>query len=66
MYLNFPVFFFEFLRHTHGTILAENGANPVAVRARLGHADIKVTLNSYTFNTKKMGIDAVNIFENNA
>ncbi|MFQ9509359.1 MAG: tyrosine-type recombinase/integrase [Lachnospiraceae bacterium] len=64
--LEISEFHYHALRHTHGTILAENGANPVAVRDRLGHADIKVTLNNYTFNTKKMGIDAVNIFENNA
>ena len=32
------------LRHTHGTILAENGVNPKTVMERLGHKDIKTTL----------------------
>lgn len=30
---------------------------------RLGHKDISTTLQSYTFNTDKMGSDAVNVFE---
>ena len=50
------------LRHTHGTILAENGAQPKTVMERLGHKDIKTTLERYIFNTEKMQDDAVRIF----
>lgn len=50
------------LRHTHGTILAENGAQPKTVMERLGHKDIKTTMNRYVFNTEKMQQDAVDIF----
>ena len=51
------------LRHTHGTILAENGVNPKTVMERLGHKDIKTTLQTYTFNTNVMQQNAVDIFE---
>ena len=51
------------LRHTHGTILAENGVNPKTVMERLGHKDIKTTLQTYTFNTEVMQQSAVDIFE---
>ena len=51
------------LRHTHGTILAENGVNPKTVMERLGHKDIATTLGTYTFNTESMQISAVDIFE---
>lgn len=51
------------LRHTHGTILAENGVNPKAVMERLGHKDISTTLQTYTFNTEVMQQTAVDVFE---
>lgn len=51
------------LRHTHGTILAENGVNPKTVMERLGHKDIKTTLQTYTFNTDVMQQNAVEVFE---
>lgn len=57
-----PLFHSHCLRHTHGTILAENGANPKTVMERLGHKDIKTTFESYIFNTEKMQNDAVKIF----
>lgn len=61
--LGLPLFHSHCLRHTHGTILAENGARPKAVMERLGHKDISVTMNTYVFNTDKMQQDAVDIFE---
>lgn len=61
--LNNPLFHSHCLRHTHGTILAENGAFPNDVRDRLGHKDIKITLNKYIFNTDKMKNDSVTVFE---
>lgn len=51
------------LRHTHGTILAEKGVNPKTVMERLGHKDIKTTLQTYTFNTDAMQQSAVDAFE---
>jgi integrase len=36
------------LRHTHGTMLIENGADMVYVQRRLGHKNINVTMNIYT------------------
>lgn len=51
------------LRHTHGTILAENGVNPKTVMERLGHKNIETTLQTYTFNTDVMQQKAVDVFE---
>ena len=58
-----PLFHYHCLRHTHRTILAENGVNPKTVMERLGHKDIKTTLQTYTFNTEMMQTKAVEIFE---
>ena len=60
--LNNPLFHSHSLRHTHGTILAENGAQPKTVMERLGHKDIKTTMERYVFNTEKMQDDAVRLF----
>lgn len=62
LYLN-TLFHSHCLRHTHGTILAENGVNPKTVMERLGHKDIKTTLQTYTFNTNVMQQTAVDVFE---
>ena len=61
--LNNPLFHSHCLRHTHGTILAENGAFPKDVMERLGHKDITVTLEKYIFNTEKMKHDTIGVFE---
>lgn len=62
--LGLELFHAHCLRHTHGTILAENGVNPKTVMERLGHKDIATTLGTYTFNTELMQKSAVDIFEN--
>ena len=36
------------LRHTHATIALQAGINPKVVQERLGHASVKVTLDTYT------------------
>lgn len=58
-----PLFHSHCLRHTHGTVLAENGVNPKTVMERLGHKDIKTTLQTYTFNTDLMASAATEVFE---
>ena len=49
-------------RHTHATLLIENGATPKGVAARLGHADIAITQNLYTHVTDKMQNDTLAVF----
>lgn len=56
-------FSFHSLRHTHATILLENGANIKDIQVRLGHSNIKTTMDTYSHVTKKMSLDSVNIFE---
>jgi len=36
------------LRHTHATLMLLAGANPKVVQERLGHADVRTTLNIYS------------------
>ena len=56
-------FDFHSLRHTHATMLAEAGANPEVVRRRLGHTDIKTTLQYYTHPTDTLEKDMVDKLE---
>lgn len=49
------------MRHTHITWLVEQGANIKAVQDRVGHKDIKTTLNVYTKSTENMKKELVNI-----
>ena len=51
------------LRHTHATLLIENGAKIKYVSERLGHSSPSVTLNIYTHSTDKMVNETVDIFE---
>lgn len=56
-------FNFHSLRHTHATMLIENGANIKDVQTRLGHNNIQTTLQTYTHATEKMAEQTVDIFE---
>ena len=50
-------------RHTHATLLIENGANMKDVQERLGHSRLATTMDTYTHVTEKMSNDTVEIFE---
>lgn len=60
--LNIP-FKFHYLRHTHATILIENGANMKYVQKRLGHAKLSTTMDTYSHVTQKMEDNSIDIFE---
>ena len=49
-------------RHTHATMLIENGASPKGVADRLGHRDAALTQNLYTHITEKLKIDTLKVF----
>lgn len=51
------------LRHTHGTMLAQQGASPKTIMERLGHKDIKMTMERYVTNTEAMQEEAARLFE---
>lgn len=57
-------FSFHSLRHTHATMLIENGANIKTVQKRLGHSKLSTTMDTYAHVTEKMKTEAVNILEN--
>lgn len=42
-----PIIRIHDLRHSHASLLIEQGANPLLVRDRLGHSDVKITLQIY-------------------
>ncbi len=46
------------LRHSNATALIQAGVNPRVVQQRLGHADVQVTLNTYTHVLPEMDIAA--------
>ena len=56
-------FDFHSLRHTHATILVENGADIKNVQKRLGHEKIETTLQTYVHDTEEMAERSVDIFE---
>lgn len=61
--LNIP-FKFHNLRHTHATMLLEDGINPRYIQERLGHAKLEFTLKLYTHITVKMDQSASNSLDN--
>lgn len=58
-------FRFHSLRHTHGTMLYENGAPVKDIQDRLGHASFAITMDTYVENTDKMREATAKIIEDN-
>lgn len=56
-------FEFHSLRHTHATLLIENGANMKSVQVRLGHSRLSTTMDTYSHVTEKMSRESIDIFE---
>ncbi|EMF0592627.1 site-specific integrase [Enterococcus faecium] len=57
-------FNFHSLRHTHATLLLENGAKMKEISDRLGHSRISITMDTYSHVTNKMRNETVDIMEN--
>ena len=51
------------LRHSHATVLINNGANIVAISKRLGHASINQTLKTYSHLLQKSDDELMNIIK---
>ncbi|CAG9704161.1 hypothetical protein CNEO3_10029 [Clostridium neonatale] len=43
--------------------MAENGASIKSIQQRLGHSDIRITLNKYVHHTEAIENESVDIFE---
>ncbi len=56
-------FNFHSLRHTHATMLMENGAKVKDIQARIGHSRSAITIDTYSHLTQKMQDETIDIFE---
>lgn len=63
-YMQLKQITFHGLRHTHATLLISNGENIKVVSERLGHTDIRMTLNTYTHVLKSMKNNTANLLDN--
>lgn len=54
---------FYCLRHTHATILLAHNVHPKIIQERLGHSDIKITMQIYSHVAPTLQAEAVNVFE---
>ena len=57
-------FRFHDLRHTCATLLLRQGVNPKFVQELLGHADVSLTLNVYSYVLPDMGDAAAGAMDN--
>lgn len=62
-YMQLKQISFHGLRHTHATILIANGENIKVVSERLGHTDIRMTLNTYTHVLESMKNETANLLD---
>lgn len=53
---------FHDLRHTHATLLLKQGVNPKIVAERLGHANVRITLDTYSHLLPTMQKDTAETF----
>jgi integrase len=53
---------FHGLRHSHATLLMKQGVHPKVASERLGHADISITLQTYSHVLPAMQREAAEIF----
>lgn len=60
---NLPKITTHGLRHTHCSLLFEAGAGIKEVQERLGHTDVKTTMDIYTHITKKTKASTIDKFE---
>ena len=51
------------LRHTHASLLLQQGIHPKIVSERLGHANIQITLDTYSHLLPGMQEAAVDAFD---
>ncbi len=63
---NVPYIRFHDMRHTHATLLLELGVNPKSVADRLGHSNVKTTLDVYSHPSIDIQSDAAILFSNTA
>lgn len=56
---NYPKIRFHDLRHSHATMLLKQGVNPKIVSERLGHANISITLDTYSHVLPNMQREAI-------
>ena len=61
---NLPDIRLHDLRHSNATALIQAGVNPRVVQQRLGHADVSVTLNTYTHVLPEMDMEAATKLDN--
>ena len=54
---------FHDLRHTHATLLLQQGVHPKIVSERLGHSTIGITMDTYTHVLPNMQKEAAQQFE---
>lgn len=62
--LNIKDFDFHSLRHTHATVLLENGAPLKYIQQRLGHKKVDVTINVYQHLTEDLAKQGTNVLNN--
>ena len=60
---NLPKIRLHDLRHSNATALIQAGVSPKVVQQRLGHADIQITLNTYTHVLPEMDIQAADTLD---
>ncbi|WP_226846747.1 tyrosine-type recombinase/integrase [Dehalogenimonas etheniformans] len=54
---------FHSLRHSHSTLLLQEGISPKVISERLGHANVNTTMNIYAHVTPGMQREAVEVFD---